>query len=77
LIANARFLSFFQKTIYKVKIIGLKKNQIIQNELKSRNLRVKNFLSENYKVAKSFPSRQKKLKKSKSVKMHRPPKFRQ
>ena len=30
-------------------------------------------LSENFEVAKSFPSRQKKLKRCKSVRMHRPP----
>jgi hypothetical protein len=33
---------FFQKTIYKVKIIDLK-NQIMQSELKSSNFRMKNF----------------------------------
>jgi hypothetical protein len=44
---------FIFKTIYKVKIIDLKK-QIIQSELKSGNLRLKYFLFENYEVAKSL-----------------------
>ena len=43
---------FILKTIYKVKIIDLKK-QIIQSELKSGNLRLKYFLFETYEVAKS------------------------
>jgi hypothetical protein len=34
---------------------------------------LKKFLSKNVEVAKSFPSRQKKLKKCKSVKMQRGP----
>ena len=52
---------FFQKTIYKVKIIDLKK-QIIQSEFKSGNLRLKYFLFENDEVAKNFPWRQKNWK---------------
>ena len=44
---------FILKTIYKVKIIDLKK-QIIQSELKSGNLRLKDFSYVNDGVAKSF-----------------------
>jgi hypothetical protein len=57
---------------FRSKLFGnyFEKNQIIQSKLKSGNLRLKNFLFENYEVAKSFQSRQKKLKKCKSVKKH-------
>ena len=58
--ANARLLSVFSKTIYNVQIINLKKFRL--NKLKSGNLCSKKFLFENFEVAKSFPSRQKKLK---------------
>ena len=47
--------------------------QIIQSKLKSGNLCSKKFLFENFNVAKSFPSRQKKPKKCKSVKMQQGP----
>jgi hypothetical protein len=49
----------FQKTIDKVKKSICKKNQILQSELNSGNFCSKTFLSENFEVARSSPSREK------------------
>jgi hypothetical protein len=51
---------FFQKTICKSKNNQFEEIQIIQSKLKNGNLCAKKFLFENFQVAKSFPSRQKK-----------------
>jgi hypothetical protein len=73
LIANAGFLSVFSKDHLYNKNNRSEENQIIQSELKSDNLRSIKFLFKNFEVGKSFPSREKKMKKCKSVKMHRGP----
>ena len=51
--ANALYLSVFSKDdLYNDRS---ELNQIKQSELRSGNLRLKNFLFKNYEVAKSFP----------------------
>jgi hypothetical protein len=71
LIANARFLSVFSKEDIESKNHRSEENQIIRSKLKSGNFPSKMLLSENLEVTKRIPSREKKSKKCKSVKMHR------
>jgi hypothetical protein len=61
--ANARFFSVFSKDDLLSKNYCFEENKIIQSDLKSGNLRLKKFLFENYKEAKSFPSKEKKIEK--------------
>ena len=57
----------------KIQNYGFEKNQIIKSKLKGGTVYL-NFSFENFKVAKSLPSREIKLnKKCKSVFKHRPP----
>ena len=55
------FSSVFSKDDLYSKNNKSEEIQIIQSKLKSSNLYSKNFLYENFKVAKSFPSRQEKV----------------
>jgi hypothetical protein len=66
-------LSVFSKDDLLSKNNQSEEVKIKQSKLKSGNLCLKKFLSENFELAKSFPSRQKKLKKCKFVKIHRGP----
>ena len=52
------FLSNFSKDDLLSKNNRSEKSQIIRSKLKSGNFRSKKFLSENFDVAKSFPSRE-------------------
>ena len=71
----SRFLVCFSKTIYKVKNYRSGKNQIIRSKLKGGIFYLKILLFENSEVVKSLPSRERKLKKCKSVSKHRCPDY--
>ena len=66
----SRFLSVFLKDDLQMKNYRSEQNQIIRSQLKDGTFHLKNVLFENSEVEKSLLSRERKLKKCKSVSKH-------